>query len=321
MASVELAVDFALVVFFCCVFGYIITNPRMLLPKYARAHRILGVTLFFFLALGAWDARRRTILQVGWQLYAYDALLSCLGLAVSYSAAVGFEAAHSKVKNEASGTLDPSATVTFSEMLEHCFYQGINLVQITYLHALQSITSARVRMLIAGAALLPWLARTRFPVNSFSKNYQPGAYSGKHSTRLTRFLYRIKKWQYVFYKHCLLHGLNASLAVAGSGSSLASDRSFRLYWLCLNTAYVHEFFLQTLVKRRYMSQRTMLALQQLLMLVSSVAALRVLAHVKPYLCVLSLALNFTRRGREVSNGVLVLAAGAAVSQLRGAASS
>lgn len=317
MALVELAVDVALVVFFCCVLGYIVSNARMLLPKYARAHRILGVALFFHLAVGAWDARRSvSLLRAGWPLYAYDALLSCLGLAVSYSAAVGFASAHAKVKNEASGTLDPSATVTVSEMLEHCFYQGINLAQITYLHALQSITSVSMRTILAGVVLLPWLFRARFPVNPFSKNYKPGAYSGQHSTPLTRFLYRIKKYQYVFYKHFLLHGLNASLAVTGSSTSLASAKHFRLYWVCLNTAYVHEFFLQTLVKRQYMSQRTMLALQQLLMLISSVAALRVLAHVQPYLCVLSLLLNFTRRGREVSNGALVLAAGAATFQLR-----
>ena len=90
-------------------------------------------------------------------------------------------------------------------------------------------------------------------------------------------------------------------------AALVRTPPFRLYWLCLNTAYVHEFFLQTLVKKRYMSQRTMLALQQLLMLVSTAAALRILQYVEPHLCLLSLALNFTRRGREVSNGALVLA--------------
>lgn len=86
---------------------------------------------------------------------------------------------------------------------------------------------------------------------------------------------------------------------------------FRLYWLCLNTAYVCEFFMQTLVKRGHMSQTWMLALQQLLMAVSTVAALRVLGNVWPPLCALSFALNFARRSREVSNGVIVLAAAAA----------
>ena len=155
--------------------------------------------------------------------------------------------------------------------------------------------------------LLPWLARGRFPVNSFSANYAKPGFGG--STPLIRFLYRMKKWQYLLYKHCLLHGLNASVAATHAGA-LVHERHFRLYWLCLNTAYVCEFFMQTLVKRRYMSQNWMLALQQLLMSVSTVAALRVLTNVWPHLCALSFALNFARRGRELSNGAVVLAAAA-----------
>ena len=44
---------------------------------------------------------------------------------------------------------------------------------------------------------------------------------------------------------------------------------FRLYWLGLNAAYVMEFFLQTLVKRRYITQGRMLRMNQFLMLVST----------------------------------------------------
>ena len=163
---------------------------------------------------------------------------------------------------------------------------------------------------LAFAAVLPWHWRSYFPVNSFSANYVK---VGRNSTQLTRLLYRIKKWQYVFYKHCLLHGLNASVAIASSGGEpLVNRRYFRLYWLCLNTAYVMEFFLQTLVKRRYLSQSAMLALQQLLMAVSTVAAVQVLAAVSPILCLLSFALNMLRRQRDVSNGAMVLAAALAI---------
>ena len=129
-------------------------------------------------------------------------------------------------------------------------------------------------------------------------------------------LYRMKKWQYLLYKHCLLHGLNASLALSGGrlldggAAAIVSTPAFRLYWMCLNTAYVMEFFMQTLVKRHYMSQGWMLLLQQCLMLVSTLAALSVLSVVRPLLCVLSFGLNMTRRGSEVSNCAAVLAVAA-----------
>ena len=48
--------------------------------------------------------------------------------------------------------------------------------------------------------------------------------------------------QYLLYKHCLLHGLNVSAAI--DGLTLGNDAQFRMYWLCLNTSYVFEFFLQ-----------------------------------------------------------------------------
>ena len=74
----------------------------------------------------------------------------------------------------------------------------------------------------------------------------------------------------------------------------------------MNVAYVNEFFMQTLVKRQYLSQRGMLVLQQLLMLISTAAALQVLQAVQPLPALLSFALNLLRRGREVSNGCVVI---------------
>merc|ERR1712014_50422 len=120
------------------------------------------------------------------------------------------------------------------------------------------------------------------------------------STALIRVLYRLKKYQYLFYKHALLHGLNVTMAVSdGTTDGLVLRDHFRPYWLCLNTAYVFEFYLQTLVKRNYMTQNCMLTLQQLFMAASSMAAVKVLAesvHIIPSL--LSLTLNMLRRRRE-----------------------
>ncbi len=275
------------------------------------------------------------------QVWAYDAGLSSLGVAVTLSAASGF--GHRAVRNEASGVLDEHATVTHAEMLEHSFYQALNLVQVSFLRApaleplrehetahhsaivhcmqvsflhaaalgpLREHAPARVAMALL--ATMPWRLRARFPVNSFSKNYSQPGRGGK--TPLIRALYRLKKYQYLLYKHALLHGLNASVAVTGwaaprAPAGLANAAHFRLYWLCLNTAYVMEFFMQTLVKRGYLEQTCMLLLQQLLMLVSTSAAVQVLEAVRLVPALLSLGLNFARRGHEVSNmGAVVLAA-------------
>jgi hypothetical protein len=146
-------------------------------------------------------------------------------------------------------------------------------------------------------------------------------------------MYRSKKYQYIFYKHWMLHGLNASMSlpflasgfyvstqsgfpyVSLEGDGSAGDKGevhlvntdvFRMYWLCLNVSYVMEFFMQTLVKRKFMSQSMMMVLQRLLMGASTLTALGVVSHVHPVPASLSLMLMFARRKQEVSNFVLVL---------------
>jgi uncharacterized membrane protein len=109
----------------------------------------------------------------------------------------------------------------------------------------------------------------------------------------------------MFYKHALLHGLNVSVAM--TGVCLSDEPVFRLYWLLLNAAYVLEFFLQTLVKKRHMTQNTMLGLQWLLMGACTAAAARVLPHVSPSVALLSLGLNLVARRRDVRNTLLVIA--------------
>jgi hypothetical protein len=55
--------------------------------------------------------------------------LPVVGVVLSLTAAYDFKEAHARVKNLASGTLDADQTVTFEEMLEHSFYQGLNVAQ------------------------------------------------------------------------------------------------------------------------------------------------------------------------------------------------
>ena len=299
-------VDAALAFFVARLLLIVIVHRRMFTPRYGRGHRLFGLLLLGHLSIGLVDARFGNTIPPS-ILWIYDATLSLLGLSVSFSAARDFGPSHRHVSNDASGVLDEHATVTVEEMLEHCFYQGLNLVQVLYLH-LAPLFVPRLRVCMALGATAPWLGRRYFPVNSFSANYSRPDVGGR--TRLIRTLYRLKKYQYIFYKHFLLHGLNASIAVASFSRSgdLVSRPYFRIYWVCLNTAYVCEFFMQTLVKRAYISQRWMLILQQLLMFASTVAALRVLEVVRLLPALISLGLNFQRRGREVSNMAIVLLA-------------
>lgn len=230
---------------------------------------------------------------------ALDSSLGLCGVYLAHSASTSFH--HANVKNVASGTLDSHATVTNAEMVEHVFYQVINLVQIVFLHTASISTDVWERLFLALLATSPWLFRDRFPVNTFSANYER---NDPRSSSFIRLLYRVKKYQYVFYKHFLLHGLNISIAL--SGVDLVSDRLFRVYWLLLNTSYVMEFFLQTLVKKGYMMQEQLLQLQRILMLSSSIAAIHVLQHVHWIVASASLLLNFIHRKHEVFNFFVIM---------------
>jgi hypothetical protein len=97
--------------------------------------------------------------------------------------------------------------------------QALNLVQAVFLRAVSTCPSTSFHPFVcaptwAALATLPWLLRSRFPVHSFSDNYT------KHHRPVTSFLYRLKKWQYVLYKHMLLHGLNVSVAVAAAADAV-----------------------------------------------------------------------------------------------------
>eukprot|EP00962_Isochrysis_galbana_P058442 scaffold31536_cov140-Isochrysis_galbana.AAC.3 len=114
-----------------------------------------------------------------------------------------------------------------------------------------------------------------------------------------------QKLQYLLYKHALLHGLNASVAASVPAVPPATSPTFRSYWLCLNTSYGMEFFLQTLVKKNKLRQRSMLVLQAVLMAASTAAALQTMNQLTgPEVAALSLALNLGRRGNELTNTAL-----------------
>jgi len=236
--------------------------------------------------------------------------------------------------------LSKAAIVTQGEMVEHSFYQGVNLVQVVFLHLVTWVLVVDERVLpivvvfvkrfgMLLVVTLPWAIRKRFPVNSFSANWRKDVEMNKNNRHhdknggirvgtekeskylwLINGMYRFKKWQYVFYKHVILNGLNIS--VASSYQSYKNDTTslplpltpqWRIFWLLLNTSYVMEFFLQSLVKRQVLSQKFMMVLNALLMISASIASMEsnVLGQVKVEAALISLFLNFYNRGHDVLN--------------------
>lgn len=110
----------------------------------------------------------------------------------------------------------------------------------------------------------------------------------------------------VFYKHVLLHGLNITVALAPARIDV-TGHWFQLYWVLLNTAYVMEFFLQTLVRKRYLLQQFMLGFNQALMILSTLPALSVALSVFPEAALLSFFYNMFDRGNDLVGTLQVTA--------------
>jgi hypothetical protein len=307
--------------------AFVFPNARRLfLPRYGRRHRWAGAAYLLLLVLGVADLAARLAppessdpspgspppvadrpsalfawaprvglgsppLASARASLAFDLALGVAGVVLALTAAFEFKDPHleRRVRNVASGPLDPDQTVTHEEMLEHAFYQGLNLAQIAFLHLAASSAAsagsfgapspgsslsapaARARALALLAVTAPWLLRGFFPINRFSHNYTR---PGRDPRALTSRLYRLKKWQYVSLKHLLQHGLNVAVAThtgadAAALASLARSTAFRAYWLALNAAFVIEFFAQTLVKRGYARQASALRVNLALMLAST----------------------------------------------------
>ena len=320
---------------------------RLFLEPTGRSHRLAGLAHLFCIVAGALTlVAPPPITTHSWayQCLFYDVCLGILGTAATLTATRAFP--HKTLVNAPgqSGTLSAHAYVTQGEMIEHSFYQMLNLIQAVYLHGVTWLINIPnpqrrdddetvktmlwpilVRLAAVWTVTAPWLFRHRFPVNSFSANWigkseqeqkERLSDTTKMNSWLETKLYQIKKWQYVFYKHTILHGLNVSIifpaALTSTGSEQRSDiplplsSSWRIFWICLNASYVMEFYLQSLVKRRYISQRSMLGLQRMLMAASSLSALlAVKGVVRPEICIISVVMNFSNRGHDVVNVMFV----------------
>ena len=293
----------------------------LFLSSHGWSHRLSGGLLLLWLVLGALTchvcAANSTL------AFCFDLILGVLGISATLTAAKQFP--HKLVTNEKgqSGTLHQKAIVTQAEMIEHAFYQTLNFVQSAYLHSAQRLLQAGLleswnrRLTLLWLVTSPWLVRQWVPVHSFSDNWKVN----EERTGLEIILYRIKKAQYLFYKHVILHGINIYMVITTastpSDSSPPYSLSWRIFWLLLNTSYVMEFFLQSLVKRQtIINQSTMLWLQRLLMTSASTGAMVVLWQLSmrngcrelwllPTISLASMTLNFTNRHHDVLNTLTV----------------
>lgn len=291
-------------IFFIALISILLRKPRIFMKRHGRMHSIVGLSYLILILLkfvvhifrSNHDSSGTELSEPEITKVVYDAVLGIFGIFLPLTAA--FEFKHYNVINTASGTLDEFATVTHSEMLEHSFYQGLNLLQILFLHTIIYFPSVTLETscIYISVVTSPWLFRHLFPVNKFSDNYMK---IDPRSSPFTRLLYRIKKYQYLFYKHFILHGLNITVLL--DSIQIANQWHFQLFWILLNMSYVMEFFLQTLVKKKYLSQSSMLVMQQILMLASTVSAISLLSHLRIWICLFSLLLNFVMRKNDFLN--------------------
>lgn len=157
--------------FFLFLMQTILSAPQMFLKRQGRKHAITGILYLLWIGLGFVDLvfpfLPRDLMSVP---IAYDVLLGVLGVCLTLFAA--FEFQHKHVKNVASGTLDEHATVTYGEMIEHAFYQALNVIHILYIYAIGLVpNNLYIRLALLFVVTAPWAARSLFPVNKFSDNY------------------------------------------------------------------------------------------------------------------------------------------------------
>lgn len=298
--ELEIALKWLLSLFFA-ILCFIIAPfiGTLFLDSHGWSHKAVGAFHLILLIFGVLSLEQQKDATFA---LLYDILISCSGTILTLTAARSFPHRHVKNRVGQSGTLVKKAIVTQAEMIEHSFYQLLNLVQCVYLSIVTSF-SPFYRFTALCVVTSPWLGRSRFPVHSFSQNWKQSKDKSQFSTE--NILYMIKKSQYLFYKHFVFHGMNLTACVSPARVSTTSE-AWRLFWICLHTSYVMEFFLQSLVKRRVISQATMISMNRLLMAVSSFAAIKAIALVMIwYLGMMSLSLNIINRHHDFVNTALL----------------
>ena len=288
---------------------------RLFLHSHGWSHRLAGGAHLLWLFVGAFSivaTSKEPEDTLRSRVFCYDIILGILGVTATLTAARDFphKLISTNVKGQ-SGTLHRKAIVTQEEMIEHAFYQFLNLWQILYLHSLHLCgdDDAKIQKLfLLWIVTSPWMFRKWLPVHSFSDNwkvYQKEKKIQSSNEKLAIedtevFLYRIKKGQYLFYKHVILHGVNISMVISSvKNDAIPYSIGWRVFWILLNTSYVMEFFMQSMVKAKVIHQSTMLTMQRFLMLITTLSAAIILQHVHMGVSLLSLLLNFIHRHHDL----------------------
>ena len=353
--------SFHILTIFFGILGLVLWNnfSTLFLDRHGWRHRVAGLLHFIWLTLGLGliyfspapaqvqvQVQAHSQIRTSYRYHSYryhyiyviyDVLLGIFGTTATLTAARDFPHKYIQNKQGQSGTLSQHAMVTQNEMLEHSFYQGLNLCQAIYLHFITTNTTTTTTAPIPSLHMsrtvtailplflvtLPWYIRHRFPTHSFSANWHHQNQNKQTSVEL--FLYKIKKWQYIFYKHVLFHGINITTLFSLQQTTLTLTLTFpdfldtiplplthrwRIYWTALNTSYVLEFFLQSLVKRNILSQYSMMWLQRMLMTASTIAAINVLSWngvagglYLGAVALTSMMLNFIYRGHDLRHTI------------------
>ena len=146
------------------------------MTKHGRGHRLVGATQLVWLLVGAtWlvypnkdlsDSIDHTITiddgahnnNNSWAIEClmYDIILGLLGTLATLTAARSFPHRHIINRPGESGTLSHSAMVTQKEMIEHAFYQMLNLWQALYLHTITWAGSSSIRTTLIGRMISLW---------------------------------------------------------------------------------------------------------------------------------------------------------------------
>lgn len=189
-------------------------SNRLFFQKHGLSHRIAGAFHLIWLFVGAFSIVTMTSSSSPSQqqispptmklhIFCYDVILGLLGVTATLTAAKDFP--HKLVSNTIgqSGTLHRKAIVTQAEMIEHAYYQFLNLWQILYLHSLHICNSKIQKLSFLWIVTSPWMFRHCLPVHSFSNNWK--LYQKEKKQQYTNskllvndedtevFLYRIKK--------------------------------------------------------------------------------------------------------------------------------
>ena len=113
--------------FIVLIFRIARSTPSLFVDRHGWSHRLTGSIHLLLLLTGAFSSAWQP--QLRYYSLLYDIYLGCSGMLLAYTAARDFPLRTIRNAPGQSGTLSEKAIVTQAEMIEHLFYQFLNLWQ------------------------------------------------------------------------------------------------------------------------------------------------------------------------------------------------